>query len=98
MAIEMTLSSSAKADPRARRWRVAAARDADLFGREGRMQRPSAGVSRMSFCSAFADADADDRVALVQLHGDLAVALDADEVAELVAPHAARAGGEHDVD
>ena len=42
-------------------------------------------------------ADPDNTVALIKLHGDLAVAIDADKVRQLVATHRARAGGEHDV-
>ncbi len=33
-----------------------------------------------------------------ELHGDLAVAVDADEIRQLVAAHVARFGGEHDVE
>uniref|UniRef100_A0A0N5A0B3 Glutamate synthase large subunit n=1 Tax=Parastrongyloides trichosuri TaxID=131310 RepID=A0A0N5A0B3_PARTI len=44
-----------------------------------------------------AQADADHAVAVFQLHGDLARAVHRGEVAELVASHVARLGGEHDV-
>ena len=45
-----------------------------------------------------ADRNADDAVALVELHGDLAVLPDLDEVGELVAPDGAAVGGEHHVE
>ena len=45
-----------------------------------------------------ADRDTDDAVALVELHGDLAVLPHLDEVGELVAPDGAAVGGEHDVE
>ena len=45
-----------------------------------------------------ADLHADDAVAGLQLHRDLAVAVDAGEIGELVAPHIAGFGGEHDVE
>ncbi len=44
-----------------------------------------------------AQGDADHVIAVLQLHGDLAGPVDRGEVAELVAAHVARAGGEHDV-
>ncbi len=43
-----------------------------------------------------ADRDAHDAVALVELHGDLAVAIDGLEIAEAVAAHVAGLGGEHE--
>ena len=43
-----------------------------------------------------AGAHAHQAVAGVQLHGDLAVGPDVDEIAKPVAPHVARRGGEHD--
>ena len=45
-----------------------------------------------------AGADADDLVALVELHGDLAVAAYVHEVRQLVAAYATRSGGEHHVE
>ena len=45
-----------------------------------------------------ADLHVDDRLALVELHGDLAVAAHVDEVGELVAPDGAAGGGEHHVE
>ena len=44
-----------------------------------------------------ADGDADDAVALVQLHGDLAVAIDVLEIGERIAPHVAGARREHEL-
>ena len=45
-----------------------------------------------------ADLHPDDAVARLELHRDLAVAVDAGEVGKLVAAHVARLGGEHDVE
>ena len=44
-----------------------------------------------------AGGDANDAVAFHQLHGNLAALVDLGEIRELVAPHIARAGGEHDI-
>ena len=52
------------------------------------MQRPCAVVSSTSFVGR-ADRDVDDAIALVQLHGDLAVAVDVLEVGQRVAADAA---------
>src|SRR5690606_24448892 len=42
--------------------------------------------------------DADDRLAVGELHRDLAVGADVDEIGKLVAPDRAAGGGEHDVE
>ena len=42
--------------------------------------------------------DAEDALALAELHGDLAGAVDVDEVGQLVAPDRAAGGGEHHVE
>ena len=44
------------------------------------------------------DLHVDDRLALVELHGDHAGAPHVDEIGQLVAPHGAAGGGEHDVE
>ncbi len=75
--------------------RIAAGEHPHFVGREA--DAAAGGGVEQDVLAAVADGDPDDAVAFVQLHGDLAVAAHVHEVRQLVATHAARAGGEHHV-
>ena len=93
--MEMTRSSSASVMPRTpMESRPLKTRTSST---QKRMHWPRAVVSRTS-SSSRQICDVDDVVALVELHGDLAGAVDVDEVRQLVAAHAAARRGEHHVE
>ena len=76
--------------------RIAAGKDADIGNGKADALALAGGQQHGRIFRA--GLHADNAVALVELHGDLAVAVDLDEVGQLVAPHRAACGGEHDVE
>ena len=76
--------------------RVAALEDPHVL--DGEADAAPAGGSKQHVVAARADGNVDQHVALVELHGDLAVAVDLHEIGEAVTAHVAGARREHHVE
>ena len=66
--------------------------------RHGEADRPAGGGRQQDILPGVAGYDPDQRLAVLQLHGDLAVGHDVDEIGQRIAPHRAAARREHDVE
>ncbi len=73
--------------------RIAALEDAHII--DGEADALTVGRSQQNIVIARADRNLDDAIAFVELHRDLAVAVDVLEIGQRIAPHAARLGGKH---
>ena len=74
---------------------IPAAEDPDIADREA--DAASAAKRQQHVVGVGAGGDPDEAIALLELHGDLAIGHDIDEIGELVAPDIAARRGEHDV-